>query len=324
MTGRNRIFTGIAVLVLVGLGIVIILSMLSRSGSPDFLVTAPPSETPTPPPASPTSLPTATVQMVESREPTMTTDFSPSQESETALPVGADVTRTPNVRPTGGSQISSLQATASAMAGLLETPVELEDVTLTAESVEVPVTEPTHENTAGDEPSDTPPPTPIEIAFAPVLIRSNVSGEVIGDGTLRLYAPASVTAAQTVRVELELNVDNAYITPTPQGSDRTAVPRSTQVASPAGTTPTPYVPLVTDQGLPIYQRMGATLSHPVQPRGRGYCALLRMHPVLRIYGWKCGSPSLTWMAKLNFSMCPMRSIVSLSPSIPPQVVSARF
>lgn len=269
MTGRNRILIGIAAIIVVGLGIVLILSMLAPNGSPGLVVTVQPSDTPTP-------RPTATAPMVESNEPTMTTDFSdvqatasalaglvetpfsPSQESATNHPTGGEMTRTANVMATGGSQTSSIQATASAMASLIETPIDMEEVTLTAEAIG-PVTEPTREDAGGDEPSDTPPPTPVEIAFAPVLIRSNVSGEVIGDGTLRLYAPASVTAAQTVRIELELNVDNAYITPTPQGSDRTAVPRSTQVASPGGTTPTPYVPLVTDQGLPIYQRMGATL-----------------------------------------------------------------
>jgi len=102
-------------------------------------------------------------------------------------------------------------------------------------------------------------PTPLEIAFAPVLIRSNVSGDVIGDGTLRVYAPSSAQPAQSVRVELELKLDNVYITPTPTGMAGTPVPRSTRVASPAGVTPTPYLPVITDQGLPVYQRMGATL-----------------------------------------------------------------
>jgi len=110
-----------------------------------------------------------------------------------------------------------------------------------------------------DQPTSTPSSTPIVIAAAPVLIRSDVSGEVIGDGTIRVYAPASVQPSQTVRVELELNLDNFYITPTPPGSQGTPVPRSTQVSSPAGATPTPYLPVITDQGLPVYQRMGTTL-----------------------------------------------------------------
>jgi hypothetical protein len=247
MTRQNRILIGIAAIILVGLGLVYLIARLTLSGVPNIealtpVVTAMPSKTR--PPS------TATATEVESDEPTATTSSTPRP------------TRTANVQVTGGANISSIQATASALAESLETPPSLDGPTPTTESVEVPSAEftPTNQDTtAGDEPTTTPPATPIEIAFAPVLIRSNVSGDVIGDGTLRLYAPSSVQDAQTVRVELELNVDNAYITPTPQGSDRTAVPRSTQVSSPPGTTPTPYVPVITDQGLPIYQRMGATL-----------------------------------------------------------------
>lgn len=231
MNGRSRILIGVAAIVLVGVLLLLFTSQFSINAVPQL--TATPDST-TVPSDTPTPLPTAT------------RDSSP-EETEALL-------------PTGAANISSVQATSTALAALLETPPGLEDTTLTAQSI-IPLTpRPTVPDTGGgDTPTDTPPPTPIEIAFAPVLIRSNVSGDVIGDGTLRLYAPAAVEPSQTVRVELELNVDNAYITPTPQGIERTAVPRSTQVSSPPGTTPTPYVPVITDQGVPVYQRMGATL-----------------------------------------------------------------
>jgi LPXTG-motif cell wall-anchored protein len=104
-----------------------------------------------------------------------------------------------------------------------------------------------------------PSATPLVIAAANLLIRSDVSGEVIGDGTLKVYAPESARYPETARVELELHLDNLYITPTPNGGQGTPVPRSTTVATSGGTTPTPYLPIITDQGVPVYQRMGATL-----------------------------------------------------------------
>ncbi|MBL8163830.1 MAG: TIR domain-containing protein, partial [Anaerolineae bacterium] len=102
----------------------------------------------------------------------------------------------------------------------------------------------------------TPSATPLVIAAAGVLVRSEISGEVIGDGTLRLYAPTTLNYpdSATVRVELELN--NLYITPTPAGAQGTPPPR---VTTTAGEQPTPVPPLITDSGLLIYQRMGATL-----------------------------------------------------------------
>lgn len=242
MTGRNRILIGMAAIVLVGLGLLLFIAQFSLNAVPQISLTL-----------------DSTTAAVE------TSDTPMPQPKATRT---ASVAETAALLPTGAANISSVQATSTALAALLETPSGLEDMTLTSESIDSFTPRPTASDPAGgdaptdmptDAPTGTPPPTPIEIAFAPVLIRSNVSGDVIGDGTLRLYAPESVGLSQTVRVELELNVDNAYITPTPQGLDRTAVPRSTQVSSPPGTTPTPYVPVITDQGLPVYQRMGATL-----------------------------------------------------------------
>lgn len=110
--------------------------------------------------------------------------------------------------------------------------------------------------------TSTPSSTPLVIAEAGVQVRSDVSGEIIGDGTLRLYAPTTARHPQTILVELELNVDNLYITPTPIGAHGTLPPRATSSA--VQTTATPRSPILSDSGLPIYQRMGATLLCAVQ------------------------------------------------------------
>jgi hypothetical protein len=230
MTGRNRVYIGIAALVLIGLGLLIIPSLFGSVGAPDIAVThtsgtsviLAASETSAAPTQAPSASPSPTHEPDAGDEPTQT------PESIQPIPATA----------TNEAQIGPENATAAAQATLLETT-----------------------SGTGDESSETPGPTrtPIEIAFAPILIRSDVSGDVIGDGTLRIYAPSSVLPPQTVRVELELNLDNQYMTPTPQGNAGTPVPRSTQISSPSGATSTPYSPIVTDQGLPIYQRMGATL-----------------------------------------------------------------
>jgi hypothetical protein len=174
--------------------------------------------------------------------PPATASSTPQPTPRPTRPIALDGTSEPNltlIAPTTETVIGPAQETADAVATVLET------------------------SDSGDEPTDAPTmtasSTPLVIAAAPLLIRSEVSGEVIGDGTIRVYAPSSVGPSQTVRVELELNLDNLYITPTPPGSQATPVPRSTQVSSPGGATPTPYLPVITDQGLPVYQRMGATL-----------------------------------------------------------------
>lgn len=101
------------------------------------------------------------------------------------------------------------------------------------------------------------PKPPLVIANANLLIRNEVSGDVIGDGTLRIFAPSSARYPETARVELELHLDNLYITPTPNGGQGTPVPRATTTSG--STTNTPAAPIITDTGIPVYQRMGATL-----------------------------------------------------------------
>ena len=245
MTGRNRVYIGIAALVLIGLALVIVLLLSSLGGAPQPSATnestsqaLEPSETPERPTQSPLESPTP--KEAVGAEPSETPESTRTHE-----PAGSEPTETPESNLT--AFVSPLPFTPTT-----EGLVNPADATALATLLET-------SSGTGAQPSETPPPTPIEIAFAPILIRSNVSGDVIGDGTLRVYAPSSVQPPQTVRVELELNLDNQYITPTPQRNAGTPVPRLTQVSSPTGATPTPYSPIVTDQGLPIYQRMGATL-----------------------------------------------------------------
>jgi TIR domain len=106
-----------------------------------------------------------------------------------------------------------------------------------------------------------PPSQPaFEVAAVPVKVVSE-SGITIGDGTLRVFAPANIEYPQTARVELELRLDNRYITPTPFGAQVTIIP-----VTPVTTTPLPGQPTATarlaiheTQGVEIFQRMGASL-----------------------------------------------------------------
>ncbi len=155
----------------------------------------------------------------------------------------------PSPTPEGGSQLATEQAT---------------EVPISPNITSQPTDHPTPQPTATPTPlstatlfQPTASSTPLVIADASVLVRSDVSGQVIGDGTLRIYAPSSVRYPETLTVELELHLDNLYITPTPNGLQGTPVPRATSSA--ANLTATPRLPILTDSGLLIYQRMGATL-----------------------------------------------------------------
>jgi hypothetical protein len=83
---------------------------------------------------------------------------------------------------------------------------------------------------------------------------------LIGDGTARVYYPDSADYPQTARVELELRLDNRYITPTPAGSITPfPVTQMTSTPSLAKPTPTPRISKYDATGLEVYQRMGASL-----------------------------------------------------------------
>ncbi|MEZ4667944.1 MAG: hypothetical protein R3E39_08520 [Anaerolineae bacterium] len=106
-----------------------------------------------------------------------------------------------------------------------------------------------------------PPVQPsLEVAAVPVKIVSE-SGVAIGDGTLRVFAPGKVEYPQTARVELELRLDNRYITPTPFGAQVTIIPLTPVTATPlpGQPTPTPRLPIHETQGIQVFQRMGASL-----------------------------------------------------------------
>src|SRR5258708_845863 len=109
--------------------------------------------------------------------------------------------------------------------------------------------------------TDTPVPASlIQIAAAPIVIRST-SGDVIGDGTVQVFAPQRIQGSETATIYLELHFDHQYITPTPFGA-RTAFPvtRVTSTAHPGEPTSTPRIPIHEEIGIDIYQRMGASLS----------------------------------------------------------------
>lgn len=116
-------------------------------------------------------------------------------------------------------------------------------------------------------PTATPTPTPthtpgVEVAFLPVRILS-LSGIEIGNGTVRIFAPTTILSTDSTLIELELNLDQRYITPTPFGPI-TPIPvtRVTSTPRPSRLTPTPRVPLFEESGITAFQRMGATLYCP--------------------------------------------------------------
>jgi hypothetical protein len=123
---------------------------------------------------------------------------------------------------------------------------------------------------ASDDPTPAATPTPLVIADAArVQVRSDVSGEIIGAGTITLYAPDVAAPGQSVRIELELALDDLYITPTPAGGVTvipvtrvTATPRAFNAQGTPIPTPTERVAVAGESGAPFYQRMGASLFCP--------------------------------------------------------------
>jgi hypothetical protein len=97
------------------------------------------------------------------------------------------------------------------------------------------------------------------------LVIRSVSGNEIGNGTLRVYYEDTVQHGQTTRVELELYFNNYYITPTPFGP-RTVVPANTTTPGVGATsrsvpTSTPRIPQYEGEAelIEIYELMGASL-----------------------------------------------------------------
>jgi hypothetical protein len=177
------------------------------------------------------------------------------------------------------------QATSVALATEEEGTMEAAGVreTQTAESAEAgdsptdePVTAPEETEIPPTRIPSTQPPAPTQlpqptiIADARLQIRDSVSGEIFGDGTISLYAPDVVMPGQSVRVELELNLANLYITPTPSGGI-TPYPVPTRITATPPThnslgtplpSPSPRFPIHEESGVQFYQRMGASLLCP--------------------------------------------------------------
>jgi len=143
-----------------------------------------------------------------------------------------------------------------------------------------PTPQPTATGTATPSPQPTPtviPPT--EVAAIPV--RVVVVGEEIGIGTIRLFAPPEANHPETIRVELDLQLNQQIWTATPasDGVDDAAevgpsapadaaptqMPAATQPppGTPTTTPTTPTTPTNTpnfeESGLTVFQKMGASL-----------------------------------------------------------------
>jgi hypothetical protein len=222
MRNRRGLYLGIAILLVAGVGLWSFLTFNRAS--------APPFDSP------------AETQPASNLEATVVSTAQQTQlPNLTQVITGEEEISTPSV--------NAIEQTATAFAQVVQSTAQ------STANAQTGGSDPAPSSDRGDEPGE----QGVEIASVNLLIRSDVSGEVIGDGTIRVYAPSTARYPDAARVELELNLDNQYITPTPNGQAGTPVPRSTSVASPGGATPTPYLPIITDSGVPVYQRMGATL-----------------------------------------------------------------
>jgi hypothetical protein len=110
-------------------------------------------------------------------------------------------------------------------------------------------------------PRATESPTPMPIAEAMLRIR-DISGNLIGDGTLRLFAPSTIEYPHLARIEFDLRLDHRFVTLTPIPMNITPVTRITTTPRPEQPTFTPRVPIYEESGQEIYERMGASLVCP--------------------------------------------------------------
>ena len=105
-------------------------------------------------------------------------------------------------------------------------------------------------------------PTPV-ISSIPtqvaVVVRDDETGQIIGDGNLRVFAPDVVTYPETALVELELRFRSQYITPTPFGFEITRAPVFTATPIPGRPTPTAAIPIYEELNVQFFDLMGATL-----------------------------------------------------------------
>lgn len=220
---------------------------------------------------------------VQTAVPVTTALLRPSA-SPTAVsgpPIGSDASDTPTPQPsetprlalTGGepsdTPVPTLTSTrvAEILPDFTNEPSETPQLALTGDpghdgdESETPTPPPTFTLTRVAEisPESTIEPTaaPQVVAAVPVQILS-ASGQAIGVGTLRLFHEGQVSPGQTTRVELVLNIDTRYITPTPFGPI-TPVPVVTATPGVGTPTATPRVSQQEASGLLVYQRMGASL-----------------------------------------------------------------
>jgi hypothetical protein len=197
----------------------------------------------------------------------------PTREGTMRLPSTHTPTRTPTTTRAPTQEMTRVVTRAATMAA---TPPADDTATRTPMPTDTPFAISTMEATpaatmaatmaatppANETATHTPSQTPIHVAVVNESLKIvNASGVEIGDGTLRVYAPSKVMHSQTARIELELHLDNRYITPTPFGAQITIVPVTRVTSTPSGDkpTPTPRVPIHEATVIPVYQRMGASL-----------------------------------------------------------------
>ncbi|MDX1992880.1 MAG: TIR domain-containing protein [bacterium] len=162
------------------------------------------------------------------------------------------------------------EATEEVSAGESEPTVTVIAIGTTTGATVVSTTLP---DTGGGDATPSPTPAPTQIAAVPpgtvpayerrLPLFSGISGQPIGFGTFRVFAPENAQRGDTFTVELRLEIDQP-LEPTAAAASPTAPnerPTPTRVSSSGSNGPTP-TPRALEGGVEIYQRIGATLLCP--------------------------------------------------------------
>lgn len=188
-------------------------------------------------------------------------DASPDETSDLAATVSIDAQPTQLARTSAPpmSPESTVgeedRGTATDTPSSTETPSQtLGAATLTALETVTPEIE--TGGTEGELPTPVISSIPTHVA---VVVRDDETGQIIGDGNLRVFAPENVTYPETSLVELELRFRSQYITPTPFGFEITRVPVVTATPIPGRPTPTEAIPIYEELNVQFFDLMGATL-----------------------------------------------------------------
>lgn len=192
------------------------------------------------------------------------------------IPVGGTIntseppppTVTPRPLPTDTPTPTGTSTPASTPTG---TPIPSPTGPFTTEEVsDTASPEPATSAPTAEARTNTPPPTIVAGDGAEVVFDvRNISGDLIGQGTLSIFAPASVLYPESAIITLELFLTAKYVTPTPFGLEVTRVPIVTATPGEGTPTSTPRSPIHETMGVDVYQLMGASLFCP--PEGFTGC-----------------------------------------------------